>query len=172
MATDTTRPGPVRRALRWMYGTVPRGIAFTLVFVLLLAVGYLRAANWLGGGPLSEGCPKPSANVSPTSLDGEFTGPDGMRITLTYPDHTFRVTNWPLADSAPDYGSSKRFDGTGTWDDDELPGADGTTIALRFRDDPAEEPVSKLAVGGDNGAPVLFEDRDPDVCPSLVFHRA
>ncbi|WP_372407275.1 hypothetical protein [Streptomyces luteireticuli] len=155
-----------------MYGTVLRGTVFSLVLALLLLVGYLRVMNRVGGGPLSSGCPKPSAGVSPTSLHGEFTGPDGMRITLAYPERTFRVKNWPLKDSAPDYRDSRRLDGSGTWSADRPSAPSGTTLTLRFRDAPAGDPVKDLGIGGDNGAPVLFEDHDPDVCPSLVFQRA
>ncbi|WP_431043499.1 hypothetical protein ACQUSR_17450 [Streptomyces sp. P1-3] len=174
-----TKARKARRALRWMYGSVPRGLIFSFIFVLLLGLGYLRLMNAIGGKP-SHGCPRPASDVSVSALDGEYTGPDGMRIRLAYhrsgPDSGVNlwVENWRYSGYEHGDDSLGSFDGSGYWDYEPRSGVDGMQIRLSFTEGPEgnPDPISFLTVGGDSEHPVLFDDVDPDVCPDIVLTKA
>ncbi|MGK5627763.1 hypothetical protein [Streptomyces sp. URMC 123] len=158
----------LQRAGRWLFATPPRIVVVAAVSLTLLTVGYLRIPT----GP-SYGCPRPLSRLDGDSLVGDYTGSGGMRITL-HPS-TFSVENWPSGDIGFHGADSRLPSGSGRWSMDTYAGSDEKLLRLSFEGGPGAaepKPLQFLAVGGDRGHRVLFDDEDPDVCPDTVLTRA
>ncbi|MFD8866327.1 hypothetical protein ACFV1F_18465 [Streptomyces sp. NPDC059590] len=179
MPTETGG-GVFRRVVRWMYGSMARGVIFSCAFVLLLAVGYLRLMNAISGES-SHGCPRAASDLHQSALPGRYTGTGGMEIDLVYgrpsaPEGqaSFEVRNWRYSDYEHGDDSSGSFDGSGSWEYEPRSGVKGMQIRLDFDEGPQPgkpAPISFLVVGG-GGRPVLFDDVDPDVCPDIVMNKS
>lgn len=166
-----TGTGVVRHTVRWMYGSITRGLVFSCVLLLLLTLGYLRLMNAIGGKP-SHGCPKAVSDISKSALPGRYTGTGGMEIRLA--SSGFRVKSWRYGGYEHGDDSLGSFEGSGTWEYESRSGAEGMQIRLDFFEGPEPgnpDPIAFLTVGGDRARPVLFDDVDPDVCPDIVLTR-
>ncbi|MFI1338244.1 hypothetical protein ACH4U7_50950 [Streptomyces sp. NPDC020845] len=164
-----------------MYGSMTRGVIFSCIFMLVLAVSYLRLMHAINGEP-SHGCPRAASDLRKSALLGQYAGTGGMEIDLAYnrpsaPEGqaAFRVRNWRYSDYEHGDESSGTFDGSGSWEYEPRSGVKGMQIRLDFDEGPQPgkpAPISFLVVGGDSGRPALFDDVDPDVCPDIVMKKS
>ncbi|MGO4753239.1 hypothetical protein AB4212_32300, partial [Streptomyces sp. 2MCAF27] len=111
-----------------------------------------------------------------------YAGAGGMEIDLecnrpSAPEGqaAFRVRNWRYSDYEYGDDRSGSSDGSGFWEYESRSGVKGMQIRLNFDEGPQPgkpAPISFLAVGGDSGRPVLFDDVDPGVCPDIVLKKS
>ncbi|MCZ0207834.1 hypothetical protein [Streptomyces achromogenes] len=125
---------------------------------------------------------KQAVSATTGELEGTYTGEahaKGVKITLKASDTgtggTVTVRNWPTGSwYKSELGAT--FDGSGTWDVLSGTGSDeyghvqlSFTEPERFLQD---DTLDSLSIAKDSQRIYLYEDDDPDVCPTFRLRRA
>lgn len=124
---------------------------------------------------------KQAVSATTGELEGTYTGEahaKGVKITLKASDTgtggTVTVRNWPTGSwYKSELGAT--FDGSGTWDVLSGTGSDeyghvqlSFTEPERFLQD---DTLDSLSIAKDSQRIYLYEDDDPDVCPTFRLRR-
>ncbi|GAA4909138.1 hypothetical protein ACFPM3_12075 [Streptomyces coeruleoprunus] len=148
------------------------------LLVGMTALGLLSTTLTACGTDAFERCvPEESASAAAAGIDGTYEGvrdAEGVRLTLTNGSgkagNTLTVENWPTGDYYRDE-LGETFDGSGTWEIDRSTASEQSPLLRLHFDKPKPllrgDTIDLLTITSDDKRVVLYDNTDPDTCPSF-----